>query len=135
MTDAQLKNIFSRFQNLNLLFLIRDLELGLVAVGNYRDRLREASILCPVAHGCDTYLGNAGANSVHACQIFQLPEEVLSEFLDWWDNQGNKRRWNRLLTVLRSIRHERTADADAVQRVTAPRPINENKFARVLQRV
>lgn len=138
MTDAALRNIFSRFQNLNLVVLIRDLELGLVAVGHSRDRFGGASIICPVAHGCDIFHGFYVGNMVIACQFFQLPEGMIASFLDWWDGQGNKRRWNRLLSVLRSILAERQADADAVQGVIenpTAKPINENKFARDLQRV
>lgn len=119
MTTDQLKNIFGRFQNLNLLLLIEDLRRGMVARGNWHDL--ENGNLCPIAHGwrCDRFRSDnyttpwlwAGISDE---EFYSTPNHFPYE----WDNGLVTR--DQLLSTLESIYAERLADADVVQAVCLP---------------
>lgn len=127
MTDNDLRAAFSTFRDLNLAFLARDLEHGLVAVGAWCDR----NLLCPMAHGCDMVSGGPYADGVAeidaVVQQLHISGVLVRAFTRWWDavyDVGTHKyldtvgkQYTRLLGVVRGIMAERLADADAVQGV------------------
>lgn len=142
MRDA-LRNIFSRFQNLNLRVLIDDLKRGQVAKGkwsSYRDfvepmqklfwtdspevevsfnyrSIRQVEI-CPMLHGACTALEG---DSEYRCEVLGrqlgVPEWVVHKFIQWWDRNPPVEVKQTLLSVLEDIWQERLTDANAVQEV------------------
>jgi hypothetical protein len=121
---VNLRHIFERFQNLNLVFLIEDLRRNLTTVGNWESSQK----LCPVAHGMP--------NGAAVKQLRYLSQEVDLEraceyaaglvgadgrevirFVEFWDSE-HYALW--LLEELEAIWRERVNDAVAVQAVTAP---------------
>lgn len=142
MTNQQLHDIFSRFQNLNLLFLIRDLELNQAARGTWvRTDYVDDRQICPLAHGwrfCRLW-GLVGGDWNEALQPWAdytgngWEGTKAGEFPMWWDlvaledrhlKDGEwpaeaTRRRNQLLQVLQDIYAERLADAEVVQAITA----------------
>lgn len=121
---VNLRHIFERFQNLNLVFLIEDLRRNLTAVSNWESSQK----LCPVAHGMPDgaavaqlrYLSQE-INLQRACEYAAAlvgadPREVF-QFVELWDTRPYS-VW--LLDVLEAIWRERLNDAFAVQAVTAP---------------
>lgn len=132
MTAQELKTIFSRFQNLNLLRLMDDLQTGNFTSSRWFD-LRTKN-MCPLAHGWDTlrhYDFEKDDNPVTdsrfvACGLVWDPHTPRSDFLgtifvSWWDSgwlySDSGARAAELLEVLREIWRERLEDADAVQRI------------------
>ena len=115
------RDLFARFQNLNLLVLIQDLRRGLAARGNWLSLDR----LCPVAHGMADgakvehleYLNHA-RNFHTACDFaareLAISGDAVSDFVRRWDDSPAT-TW--LLDELEQIWLERLADAEAVQSV------------------
>jgi hypothetical protein len=115
------RNLFARFQNLNLLFLIHDLRRGLIARGNWLAQDR----LCPVAHGMADgaavehleYLNHARNFDVacaFAARELALASDDVSDFVRRWDETPAV-GW--LLDELEQIWVERLEDAEALQSV------------------
>jgi hypothetical protein len=114
------RQVFARFQNLNLRVLIEDLRRGQVTRGNWSF----ADDLCPVAHGLASgqtvsvlrYLSQA-VDLPRACrqaaQEIGVPSRFLERFVLSWDTGGMSQEW--LLVRLEEIWSERQADADVVQ--------------------
>lgn len=121
---VNLREIFARFQNLNLLILIQDLRRLLVTTGDWESE----NLLCPVAHGMpdgDTvdrlkYLSQA-VNLDRACTfaaaVLGTYGEAVRRFVDLWDSSPYP-EW--LLGVLEHLWQERLTDAMAMQRVIYP---------------
>lgn len=127
MDTREFTALFSHFQNLNLLFLIRDLERGLVArqAWVYKDKAvfsgQDQPTLCPIAHGCwenATEIAHLGIGTPGFLErMFGNPlVETAERFIVWWDNWKPYSAQD-LLAALRAIYAERLADADAVQAV------------------
>lgn len=124
MTKDQLKFIFGRFQNLNLLFLREDLIRGIVARGKWVDYVQK--ITCPLQHG------QPGLCSAEGCDGPKLKNLGFSDwysiecvgfrFVCWWDEQtwmpGSYEKAYATRLVLEAVNElldERRADSDAVQ--------------------
>ena len=120
----EVREIFARFQNLNLRVLIEGLRRGQVAGGDWGF----ADNLCPVAHGLAggqsvsvlRYLSQA-VDLPRACQSaaadLGVPPGYVERFVAIWDTGGLSREW--LLEKLEAIWMERYEDADAMQEFLA----------------
>ena len=127
------RDIFSRFQNLNLLVLIQDLRRRLTTSGDWETD----HYLCPVAHGMPDgatvrhlkYLSQS-VNLEKACSYAAMTlgayGEAVRRFVDLWDTYPYP-EW--LLEVLEHIWLERRQDADAMQRVLIPEIIDIDSLA------
>lgn len=124
------KRMFSKFPNLNLLFLIEDVRSGRAARGMWKS----GQDLCPVAHGW---------RDDWACRVLQTPmmavqfdadlgamfaglqaDEVFT-FTSWWDVEQHSTKRKILLDILEEIYQERLIDANAVQQViNVPVPLH-----------
>src|SRR5688500_19599442 len=89
MTDNEIHGIFSRFQNLNLLFLIEDLRRGKVARGEWlRQRTKN---ICPIGHGwCrkpamlpESWILGVVMEDGYA--LAGINDEDGAGFVRWWD--------------------------------------------------
>lgn len=117
MTKTELKNLFGRFENLNLRVLMDDVRTGNVAfeawVYDVYPKIHFPK-LCPVAHGwqqrCDT--SETEDNLFAAAGV---PRWLGSRFIEWWDNESKDETKPFLLVALRELWDERLADAEAVQ--------------------
>ena len=118
MTNDQLKDIFGRFHNLNLLTLIYNLEIEKVLTGNWlgkMNRCTDMGAMCPLWHG--TAKGGYGRSSSPTCKkeparSIGISESTVDQFTRWWDSSYN---FPRLTRALKEILAERIQDADAVQ--------------------
>ncbi|MBM4073009.1 MAG: hypothetical protein FJ271_29405 [Planctomycetes bacterium] len=121
------RQVFMRFQNLNLRVLIEDLRRGMVNRGNWSF----GDELCPVAHGVVDgrtvgvlhYLNQAvdlPRACRHAAEDLGVPPRFIERFVLGWDGGAMSREW--LLDQLEAIWSERRSDADAVQAVIAMAP-------------
>jgi hypothetical protein len=116
------REVFARFQNLNLRVLIEDLRRGQVTHGNWAF----ADDLCPVAHGMASghavsvlrYLSQA-VDLPRACRLaaeeMGVPPRFIERFVLSWDGGAMSQEW--LLDQLEAIWAERQDDADVVQLV------------------
>jgi hypothetical protein len=116
------RQIFSFFQNLNLLVLMEDLRSGRAAKGAWLS----GGDLCPIAHALPSakyvreviILGQAGTlhhGCEHAARHVGADPHDLVHFLHWWDQEPDSSPL--LLQQLQGLWHERLADADAIQRI------------------
>jgi hypothetical protein len=111
------RNVFTHFQNLNLIVLMDDLRAKRVA------RLAwityASGQLCPIAHGMPSFtalrkvIESDGYNQ--AGEFLGCDEKWPREFVEKWDIVVY--RDEELLAELQEIYQERLADADAVQQV------------------
>lgn len=127
MQVNEIRDIFSRFQNLNLLFLIEDLRRGRVVFEDWwcQWKRTEQIDFCPLSHGAS---GSVIDISQYSCaaKLTGVSTEFCEQFANWWDDGSShkKRRRLHLLKILQSIYAERLADADAVQSVLdLPAPV------------
>jgi len=115
------RNLFARFQNLNLLVLIQDLRRGLIGRGNWLAGAR----LCPVAHGMAdgaavdhleylNYARNLDAACAFAARELGMSDAEVSDFVHCWD-EAPAIGW--LLDELEQMWEERLQDAEAMQDV------------------
>ena len=112
----ELNNIFSRFQNLNLLALINNLQKDHVSRGLWiRQADKEPSTMCPLAHGTYPLTVNIGDRCENAAQRLSLSLSTILRFIGQWD--GEKLARFRLLFVLEDIWKERLEDAETLQEV------------------
>lgn len=124
MTDQDIKMIFSRFENLNLLTLIEDIKISNVAWRGWM----KGGALCPLAHG---WCRNPGirftlVDAMSCAGLGGTDVELGGKFYSWYDDWGAanpsyhdlKVRTGFLLDVLAGIWQERLADANAVQQIT-----------------
>lgn len=125
MTNREIiRDIFSRFQNLNLLTLIGNLKCRRVAI----DEFYGLNNMCPLAHGFN------GQCNKKCTFVEDTAREAFGpkwqEFTTLWDRQiaptfNRQRRAEITFPILEeeleSIFAERLADADAVQEVIRPR--------------
>src|SRR5216683_1552756 len=105
--EKLMRDIFSRFQNVNLLALIYDLEEGLVAKECW---VEDDGRMCPAQHGGRNHEDLGNLNSI--CGLWKL--------IDLWDDGEIK--GDEMLSVCRSIFAERLADAEAGQNVLKDKP-------------
>lgn len=113
------RRIFGRFQNLNLLTLLVDLEKGRVSAIAWVDGNR---FLCPLAHGWST--NQPGAENARLYANVGCQDDEGMRFVRWWWSGWNPyKRGQELLGVIRSLWEERLADALAVQEITAPEEV------------
>lgn len=121
------RQVFTHFQNLNLLALMEDLRQGRVTRGNWSfDKY-----LCPVAHG----MPNGQTVSVlrclsqsvdlpRACRLaaeeMGMPARFVERFVLSWDTGGMSQEW--LLDQLAAVWAERLMDAEAMQMVIGGQP-------------
>lgn len=106
MTDDKIRDIFSRFEHLNLIVLIEDLGRGIYAIGNFLQKDELGTRMCPLQHGWS----GRGLINANWCFIF------------WFDGAEETKetlvtRESRLARILKSILQERMDDADVVQGV------------------
>lgn len=140
MNDEELRLIFARFQNLNLLCLMEDLKRGHVHRLGWMGRfMNEGLTLCPLAHGWSHHVPVGWASGgptlnfmsrLLACEEYKAagfgPEEValVAMFLNWWDwleeKETRSSKAARLGRALEHIWRERLEDAEAVQAVLEP---------------
>ncbi|HEX6984912.1 MAG TPA: hypothetical protein VF170_06025 [Planctomycetaceae bacterium] len=125
--SAEIRAVFGRFQNLNLLALRHDLRDGRVA----RQAWRSGSLLCPVAHGLPTgsrvcelrALGQAAdldTGCRFAARLLGAEPDVVTRFVRLWD--GEVVSDDRLLRELEEVWAERLADAEVVQALVQREP-------------
>lgn len=125
--SLSVRQVFMRFQNLNLRVLIEDLRRGTVNRGNWSF----GDELCPVAHGVADgrtvgvlhYLSQAvdlPRACRHAAEDLGVPPRFIERFVLGWDGGAMSQEW--LLDQLEAIWSERQADADIVQAVIAVSP-------------
>jgi hypothetical protein len=112
--------VFSRFQNLNLLALLHDLRSDRTA----RQAWSIGASLCPVAHGLPagqhvrqlSILGQAadlGHGCDYAARYLGADPAAVLRFVRSWDDEILGRHW--LLSQLQELWEERLADAQAMQ--------------------
>lgn len=130
----RLREIFTRFQNLNLLILMEDLRRQFITRGDWETDHH----LCPVAHGMPdgatvnrlkhmSQALNLERACAYAATVLGTSGEAVRRFVDLWDSFPYG-PW--LLTVLEHIWRERLEDAEAVQRVIAPNAANSTQLQR-----
>jgi hypothetical protein len=123
------RELFSRFENLNLLTLREDLRRGLAARGDWLS----SGMLCPLAHG----LSNGEvvrhlrcvSQAVHleeACRVageqLGAPAEAVYRFVNLWDDsERHSAEW--LQGQLDVLWLERLEDAECVQAVLEGGPV------------
>ena len=129
MLESELRHLFSRYQNLNLLALAGAIKAGNVGWGGF---VREFTAtdgedvrMCPIAHGLARHVKSQRGTDCYAASGF-LPEDhdMAGAFWQWWDGIDEMRpvrpeRRKLLLSVLESIYAERLEDALVVQEVCA----------------
>ena len=121
------RQVFMRFQNLNLRVLIEDLRHGTISRGNWSF----GDDLCPLAHGLPNghtvgvlrYLSQAvdlPRACRHAAEDLGVPPRFIERFVLGWDDGGMSQQW--LLDQLEAIWSERLADAEVVQAIISAAP-------------
>ena len=122
MNSSRIRNIFSTFQNLNLLVLINNLEEHRVISLGWYSPFREG--MCPLNHGLKGFLHRREGTCARACQLgIHLIDAA--DFISWWDDtvmsigsqSSLNSRGDELLSILKEIYEERLNDADAVQAI------------------
>lgn len=140
MTRELLRNIFSRFENLNLLTLIHDLRNGEILREGWYDTNPFGQVrFCPIAHGwvCGymeakergfvetvvnrTIKEDAFVERTNEYAMAGIPANLGDPFVTWWDGDGNDHTKGDafLLKVLEELYSERLADAEAYQELVA----------------
>lgn len=120
--EPMIRNVFGRFQNLNLLALIYDLDQDRTA----RQTWASGSRLCPVAHGLPAeqqvrqlsvlgQMAGLGQGCDVAARHLGADPRSVERFVRSWDTDTLSRFW--LLQQLYEIWLERLDDAEAVQEV------------------
>jgi hypothetical protein len=121
---ADFRDIFGRFQNLNLLALLHDLRSGNLT----RRGWSFGRLLCPVAHGMPagrqvqvlSAMGQTAGlerSCDYAAKEIGADFQDVLEFVNAWDNDMDD-DW--LLAQLEAIWRERLEDADAAESVLRP---------------
>ena len=139
MTTQEIRYIFSRFQNLNLLTLIEDLRRDQVAShGWIMPRPLPYDVLCPLGHGWVKLVWMsrvASAQTYHqramaSAGFIGRDVEAAQSFIRWWDASQIKdtavESRFRLILILESFFRERLEDADAVQAVISQETVQEH---------
>jgi hypothetical protein len=118
--EPMIRDVFGRFQNLNLLALIYDLDQDRTA----RQTWTSGSLLCPVAHGLPAerhvrqlsvlgQMAGLGQGCDVAARHLGADPRSVQRFVRSWDTDAVSRVW--LLHQLYELWQERLADAEAVQ--------------------
>lgn len=118
--EPMIRDIFGRFQNLNLLALMHDLAQDRTA----RQAWSRGSQLCPVAHGLPAgqqvqrlsllgQMAELGQGCDVAARHLGADPRSVQRFVRSWDADVFSRAW--LLHQLDALWQERLADAEAVQ--------------------
>jgi hypothetical protein len=128
--SSEIHKVFGHFQNLNLLFLLRDLEAGQTAWQSWSS----GRLLCPVAHGLAggqavrqlNVMGQA-ADLARGCDfaaecLGAVSGDVL-RFVRSWDDQLIGR--DCLTRQLQALWEERLTDAVAMQEILTGQPQSE----------
>jgi hypothetical protein len=117
------RDLFSRFENLNLLMLREDLRRGLAARGDWLS----SGTLCPLAHGLSDgevvrhlRCVSQAVNLEEACRVagehLGAPAQAVYRFVSLWDDsERHSADW--LLGQLDGLWLERLEDAECVQAV------------------
>lgn len=113
MTDSDIREIFSRFENLNLFNLRHSLVLGRFAMGSWAKMvfgLDRRVDVCPLGHG--RYM-------VGGVPVFResYAESLFRNWFDghMWSEESAADRVRRLLSIVSDILKERVDDAEAIQ--------------------
>jgi hypothetical protein len=118
--EPMIRDVFGRFQNLNLLALLHDLEQDRTA----RQAWSSGTRLCPVAHGLPAgeqvqrlsllgQMAGLGQGCDVAARYLGADPRSVQYFVRAWDTDAVSRAW--LLHQLDELWQERLADAEAVQ--------------------
>jgi hypothetical protein len=132
------REVFSYFQNLNLLVLLEDLRDGRTA----RRSWFSGSLLYPVAHGLAagkqvrelSVLGQAADLSNgcdYASRHLGAPVDAIYRFVSAWDDELMRPSW--LLEQLESLWAERLDDAEFMQEVLQEQPATESEWEKELE--
>jgi hypothetical protein len=110
------REIFTRFQNLNIAILMEDLRRGLVAREEWISAPMSEDdllILCPIAHSCRSF--EHLRTWIEGTTSEMTDANPAAFFVRDWDNYdiGTPK----LLSILEEIWKERMEDADVVQAV------------------
>src|SRR3954447_532280 len=122
---ASIREVFGRFQNLNLLVLLEDLRQNQAA----RHGWSFDGQLCPIAHGLPTgrqgdevaFRGHAAGledDCDHAAHLLGASPAAVLRFVRSWDEGSLGHTW--LLQQLEALWLERPTDAEAVQSILSP---------------
>jgi len=125
--SAEIRSLFGRFENLNLLALRQDLRDGRIA----RQAWQSGSYLCPMAHGLPSgsrvrelrALGHAADVDMgchFAARLLGAEPDAVMRFVHRWDGGIISNDW--LLQQLEEVWTERRADAEVVQAVLQGQP-------------
>ena len=126
--DPLVRDVFGRFQNLNLAVLIHDLYGGRTVRGRWSS-LDDRRSLCPISHGmadgaiveqlrwASQAIDIEKACSVAAWHLGTHPITVY-RFVRQWDSLGWGTGW--LIGQLEELWADRLADADTVQEILEP---------------
>jgi hypothetical protein len=138
LAEQDIRDIFSRMQNLNLLCLIEDLRHDNVATRRwisplslYERHTSDASYkLCPLAHGWPCAAQHNSDVQLFTADAYGISRELVHSFTSWWDNNanvdyGNVDAQEKLILLLKSILAERQEDADAVQDACCNTPLSD----------
>ncbi len=120
--EPMIRNVFGRFQNLNLLALIYDLDQDRTA----RQAWASGSRLCPVAHGLPAeqqvqqlsvlgQIAGLGQGCDVAARHLGADPRSVERFVRSWDSGTLSHFW--LLQQLYELWLERLEDAEAVQEI------------------
>lgn len=120
--EPMIRDVFGRFQNLNLLALIYDLDQDRTA----RHTWANGILLCPVAHGLPSVqqvrqlsvlgqMAGLGQGCDVAARHLGADPRSVQRFVRSWDTDAVSRAW--LLHQLCELWQERLADAEAVQEI------------------
>jgi|SRR5579884_15088 len=118
--ESMIRDVFGRFQNLNLLALIYDLAQDRTA----RQAWTSGLLLCPVAHGLPAeqqvrqlsvlgQMAGLGQGCDIAARHLGADPRSVERFVRSWDSDSLSRFW--LLQQLYELWLERLEDAEAVQ--------------------
>jgi len=118
--ESMIRDVFGRFQNLNLLALLYDLDQDRTA----RQAWASGSLLCPVAHGLPAgqqvrqlsllgQMAGLGQGCDVAARHLGADPRSIQRFVRSWDTDALSRAW--LLHQLYELWQERLTDAEAVQ--------------------
>lgn len=133
----QFKDLFGRFQNLNLINLKIDLERREVPMGVWYfqgyNGFDFTTFICPMAHGIDCSVKIKEDERVIRESNWARrgwPVNDVYDFLHWWDGRsylgGTKdERREKLTQLINSMWQERVDDADSVQEILEQEPLVE----------
>jgi len=131
----QFKDLFGRFQNLNLINLKIDLESHLVSMGMWAYKDLGDIHMCPMAHGVDCSINRREVvdDKYKREAVWKSkgwPVSDIYDFAFWWDGKSYlggdyKERQEQLTQLINSMWQERLDDANTVQEILEQEPLVE----------